>query len=106
MVLVSERQMTCKSSTNISSGDAGTEPEVVKFSGACHKRFSSLATAEEFIADWVEMYSSVCKELIKEELSRGFRPLSMDGPPVSFVRDNERTGIEGSTQFMLSEMRI
>ncbi|KAE9377237.1 hypothetical protein N431DRAFT_555478 [Stipitochalara longipes BDJ] len=51
-------------------GDAGTEPEVVKFPGACYKRFSNLASAEEFIADWVEMNSFVCEDLTKDRLSR------------------------------------
>ncbi|CZR58255.1 uncharacterized protein PAC_08146 [Phialocephala subalpina] len=87
-------------------GDAGTEPEVVSFSGACHKSFPSLVQAESFIADWVEMYSSVCKELIKQELSRGTRPLAMNGPPIRFIRDPEGTIVEKSGEHTLSEMRI
>ncbi|RDL37656.1 Uncharacterized protein BP5553_05089 [Venustampulla echinocandica] len=88
------------------SGDGGTEPKVMKFSGACHKRFPSLMQAEKFIADWVEMYSSVCKELIKQEFSRGFRPLSINGPPIRFIREPERIIVKGSVECMLSEMRI
>lgn len=53
-----------------SSGIGGTRPEVMNFSGACHMRFPSLMQAEK--------YSSVCRELIERELSRGFRPLSIN----------------------------
>ena len=111
------KSITCKNNgttggkdAKFSSGAGGTEPEVVNSSSACHKRFPSLRQAEQFISDWVEMYSSVCKELIKQELSTGIRPVSMNGPPIRFIREPERTVIEGTVegtlQRMLSEMRI
>jgi hypothetical protein len=47
------------------SGSGGSEPEVVNFSGACHKRFRTLAQAEAFIAYWVEMNACIVKAKIK-----------------------------------------
>jgi len=52
---------------------------VVESSGACHKRFRTLAQAEGFIADWEEGYACTVKAKIKEELSHGYRPAKMKG---------------------------
>jgi hypothetical protein len=54
----------------------------VGFQGACHKHFRTLQQAENFIADWEEMYASIVKAKIKEELSDGHRPAQMWGIPV------------------------
>lgn len=43
------------------SGSGGAEPEVVHFSGACHKHFRTFAQAGAFIEDWVEMYACIVK---------------------------------------------
>lgn len=57
---------------------------MVNFRGACHKRFRTLAQAEAFIADWVEMDAYV-KAKIKKELSDGHRPAKMKGLPVELT---------------------
>jgi hypothetical protein len=54
---------------------------VVGFEGACHKHFRTLQQAKNFIADWEEMYASIVKAKIKEELSDGHRPTQMWGTP-------------------------
>ena len=64
------------------SVSGGLEPEVVNFSGACHKRFRTLAQAEAFIADWVEMHACIVKTKIKEELLVGHRPAKLKRSPV------------------------
>ena len=70
-------------------GSGGAGPEVVNFSGSCHKHFQMLKQAEDFIADWEEMYSCVVKDKIKRELSEGYRPKTMRGTPVEFTLETE-----------------
>jgi hypothetical protein len=62
---------------------------VVDFSGACHKHFRTLQQAENFIADWVEMYACVVKAKIKSELSGGHRPAQMRGTPAKCNNEDE-----------------
>jgi len=88
------------------SGHGGAEPEVVKFPGACHKRFPGLMQAEKFMADWAEMYSFVSKELTKQEISQGSASLRMNGRPIKIIREPEKIIVEESLEYMLSEMRI
>ncbi len=54
-------------------------PEVVKFPAACHKHFRTLAQAEAFIEDWVEMYAYIGRAKIKRDLLDGHRPAKMKG---------------------------
>ncbi|KAH6678600.1 hypothetical protein B0J14DRAFT_583093 [Halenospora varia] len=76
-------------------GEGGAEPEVVKFSGACHKHFRTLQQAKNFIADWEEMHACVVKAKIKRELSGGHRPEKMQGTPVPLSLKTEcNTGDE------------
>lgn len=58
---------------------------MVESSGACHKRFRTLAQAEAFTADWEETYACMVKAKIKEELSHGYRPAKMKGLPVALT---------------------
>lgn len=88
------------------SGSGGAEPEVVCFSGACHKHFRTLAQAEAFIADWVEMYACVVKAKIKEELLDDCRPTKMKGTPVGLTLKTESGGADDELTDGLSRMRI
>lgn len=88
------------------SGSGGSEPEVVNFSGACHKRFRTLAQAEAFIADWVEMHACVVKAKIKEELLVGHRPAKMKGSPVELSLKTESNDDEDELTDVFSKTRI
>lgn len=57
----------------------------MKFSGACHKHFRTRKQADDFIADWIEMYACMVKDHIKEELLHGYRPEQMTGSPVTLT---------------------
>ncbi len=80
----------------MNSGSGGAEPEVVHFSGACHKHFQMLTQAEAFIADWVKMYACVVKAKIKEELLNDCRPTKMKGTPVELTLKTEGGGADAS----------
>ncbi len=88
------------------SGSGGSELEVVNFSGTCHKRFRTLAQAEAFIADWVEMYACVVKAQIKEELLDGHRPTKMKGLPVEHSLKTEGNDDEDELTDVFSKTRI
>ncbi|KAJ6101902.1 hypothetical protein N7486_004329 [Penicillium sp. IBT 16267x] len=59
-------------------GENGAEKEVVGEEGSCHKRFRTMAQAEAFIEDWKETYAEIWREMIKEALDQGYRPLESD----------------------------
>ncbi len=58
---------------------------MVKFRGACYKHFRTLAQAEAFIADWVEMSARMVKAKTKQKLVDGYRPATMKGLPVELT---------------------
>jgi hypothetical protein len=89
------------------SGSGGAEPEVVRFSRACHKHFRTLAQAEAFIVDWVEMCACVVKANTKEELLDGYRPAKLKGTPVGLSLKTEGGGADDDELTDgLSKMRI
>ena len=87
------------------SGSGGSELEVVNFSGACHKRFRTLAQAEAFIADWVEMNACI-QAKIKEELLDGHRPAKIKGLPVEISLKTEGNDDEDELTDVFSKTRI
>ena len=84
----------------------GAEPEVVKSSGACHKRFRTLAQAEAFIADWVEMYACMVKAKIKEELLDGYRSAKMKGLAVELTLRTGSSNEEDQLTDGLGKLRV
>ena len=58
---------------------------MVNFPGAYHKHFRTLAQAEAFIEDWVEMYAYRVRANIKKELLDGNRPAKIKGLPVGLA---------------------
>lgn len=88
------------------SGSGGSELEVVNFSGACHQRFRTLAQAEGFITDWVEMDSIVKAAKIKEEQLDGHRPAKMKGLPVEPSLKTEGNDDEDELTDVFSKTRI
>jgi viroplasmin and RNaseH domain-containing protein len=60
------------------SGENGAKKEVDGEGGSCHKRFRTMAQAEAFIEDWKETYAEIWREIIKEALDQGYRPLKSD----------------------------
>jgi hypothetical protein len=79
---------------------------VVKFPFACHKHFRTLQQAEDFIADWEEMYASIVKAKIKEELSQGYRPVQKRGTPVPFSLKTEGNDDEEGLADGVDRLRI
>lgn len=87
------------------SGSGGAEPEVLHFSGACHKHFRTLAQAEAFMADWKEMSNCVAKA--KKELLNGCRPTKMKVTRVGLSLNTEGGGADSDELTDgLSRMRI
>ncbi|KAJ5523287.1 hypothetical protein N7513_012831 [Penicillium frequentans] len=55
-------------------GKTGSEKEVKKVTGSCHKRFRTRAQAEAFIEDWNETCAEIWSKPINKEPDQGFRP--------------------------------
>lgn len=75
-------------------GNSGAELEVVNFPGACHKHFRTLAQAESFISDLIEMFACVAKANIKRELLDCHRPANMQEWSLQFKLKKDTDEVE------------
>lgn len=80
----------------------GTEEEVDKFSGACHKRFRTEEQAKAFIEDWKESFAEVCRREIKKELDKGLRPKDMKLSVASILQETGKGSDEATEETDIS----
>ena len=90
----------------MNSGSGGAEPEVVYFSGACHKHFRTLVQAEAFIADWEEMDARIAKAKIERELLCSYRPAKTKGSPAKLSLETGGSNDGDQLSDSLSRIRI
>ena len=78
----------------------------MRFQGACHKHFRTLAQAKAFIADWEEIHASIIKATVKEELSKAHRPAEIKGLPAGLSLKTRGNGKEDELIDSFSKIRI